>query len=57
MYRFLLVSPISKNETSTIELYIRGEKMNFIKITVFKNAVTIKINFVFFEMEFVLLEK
>ncbi len=31
--------------------------MNFIKITVFKNAVTIKINFVFFEMEFVLLEK
>lgn len=31
--------------------------MNLIKITVFKNAVTIKINFLFFEAEFVLLEK
>ena len=31
--------------------------MNFIKITVFKNAVTIRINFLFFETELVLLEK
>ena len=31
--------------------------MNFVKITVFKNAVTIKMNFFFFELEFVLLEK
>lgn len=31
--------------------------MNFIKITVFKNAVTIRINFFFFETEFILLEE
>lgn len=31
--------------------------MKFATITVFKNAVTIKMNFFFFEVEFVLLEE